>query len=130
MTAYADKRSILQNLKKLRLNAEVEAAHLVEEKGSHVGLLDSTKLCGHGPGKSSLFITKEFGLQQTVRDGRTTYLYEGTTGTHRKRVQQTDNYFFPRAALTLNKNRNIGFGYPFKLVSDRLHGTRFAEDNV
>ena len=51
---------------------------------------------------------------------------QGTAGTHRKGMQETNAELLPSAALALNENRNIGLRYPLQLVSDSLHGRSLA----
>lgn len=130
VAADADEGAVLQDLEELGLNAEVEAAHLVEEKGAHMGLLDTAQFGGHGTGKCTLFVAKEFGFEQGVRDGGTTYLDEGAARSIRESMQQADGYLLASAAFSLNKNRNVCLGDPFEFVTDSQHGGCFAEDNI
>src|SRR5579871_2228531 len=126
----ADEGAILQNLEELGLDAEIEAAYLVEEEGAHVRLLDAAEFGAHRAGKRSLFIAEKLGFEQGVRDGRTTHFDKRAACTHREGMQQADSWLFAGAAFSLNKNGNVCLGHSFELAADGLHGCCFAEDDI
>src|SRR3954454_16509594 len=52
------------------------------------------------------------------------------SGAERERMQQLHTDLFTRTTFPLDKYRHISFGYPFYLVTDSLHGSGFAEENI
>ena len=130
MAADADEGAVLEDLKQFGLNAQIEAADLVEEERSHVGLLHAAELGGHCARKCPFFIAKELGFKQGMRDGRTADLDERALSPHGKCVQQADADLFAGTTLTLNEDGNVCLCYALQLVSDRLHRSSLAKDNI
>src|ERR1700733_4696197 len=58
MASHPDEGTVLQHLQQLRLNGEIQAADLIEEKGAVVRLLDAPKLGRHGACEGPFFIAE------------------------------------------------------------------------
>ena len=78
MAADADEGAVLKDLKELGLDAEIEAANFIEEKGSLMGLLDTAELHSHSAGEGPFFVAEELGLKQRMRNGGAAYFDERT----------------------------------------------------
>jgi hypothetical protein len=130
VSADTDEGAVLEDLEELGLDAEIEAADLVEKESAHVRLLDSAELGAHGARKCPFFITEELGFEERMRDCRTAHLNQGTARPHGESMQKPNANLLACTALTLNQNGDIRLGYSFQLVSDGLHGLGFAEDDI
>src|SRR6185437_10742097 len=95
-----------------------------------MGLLHPAQLSMHSARKSAFFIAKELGFKQGVRDRRAAHLYQGATSAHRQCVQEANAYLFTSAAFALDQNGNVSLCNALQLISDRLHGCGFSENNI
>src|ERR1700761_8485173 len=130
MTAHSDEGAVLQHLQQLGLNGQIETADLVQKERAVVGLLDATELGRHGAGKGALFVAKQLGFEQRVRNGGTADLDQSTAGSHGEGMQKPHAYLLASATLALDEDGDIGLGNPLQLISDRLHGGGFSENNL
>ena len=130
MTPDPDEGAVLQDLKELGLDGEIEAADLIEEEGPVVRLLDASEFCGHCAGKCAFFVAEELGFEQGVWNGWAAYFDERTAGTQGVSVKEADANLFSGSAFALNEDGNIGLGNAFELVPDSLHGCSLAENNL
>jgi hypothetical protein len=130
VTANADEGSILQDLKELGLDAEIETADFVKEERAEVRLFDAAEFCCDCASEGSAFVTEEFGFEERIWDGGTTDFDERTTGPQGKGVKKADTKFLARAAFALDKYWNVGLCDAFELRPDCLHGGCFAEDDL
>jgi hypothetical protein len=130
VAADSHEGTVLQHLQQLGLNGQIEAADLVQKERTVVGLLHPAEFGRHGACKGSLLIAKKLGFKQRVRDCGAAYFNQRATGAHGKGVQEPHTDLFAGAALTLDKDGDIGLRYPLQLISDGLHGGSLSENNV
>src|SRR5947208_6998710 len=65
-----------------------------------------------------------------MRNGGTAYLNQSAPSAQREGVQEPHTNLLASTALALDEDGNVGLGNPLELVSDRLHGGSFSENNV
>src|SRR5882762_2258988 len=119
---------VLQKLQKLRLQRGVKLGNLVEKQCSAVGEFDASWLRANGAGKGSSFVAEQFAFQQRPGNRWAVYLYIRPALPGRQPVDEPGNDVFPGAALTCNKDRNVGGGYFSQPRTNRLHGLRVAKN--
>lgn len=130
MTTDAGKGAVLQDLQELRLHAHVEAADLIEEEGSLVGLFDTTKLGRARAGEGTFLIAKQLGLEERVGNGGAADLYQRTPSAQGHGMQEANEDLLPGSALALQQDRNVSLRYPLEAIADGKHDGRLAEDDI
>jgi hypothetical protein len=45
-------------------------------------------------------------------------------------MKEANRDFFPCATFSLDQNGHVSFGYSLQLISDGLHCSSFAEENI
>ena len=68
---------VLDHPKELCLGTGGHIPNLIHKQGSAVGQFKPAKFLSLRPGKRSLFMTKQFALQEILGDGPTIHRYEG-----------------------------------------------------
>ena len=130
VAAHAGEGAVLEYLEELGLDREIEAADLIEEEGSEVGLFDASELGSVGSGEGAFFVPEELGFEQGVRDGRTADLDEGAPAPARQGVKEVDAELLAGSTFALEKDGDVGLGDSFELGADSQHGGCSAEKDV
>ena len=76
VSAHPHERAVLQDLQQLGLDANIQAAYLIQEQGPAVSLFQTAALGGMRPGERAFFVSEQFGLDQALRNRRTTHLHQ------------------------------------------------------
>ena len=108
----------LQNTQKLHLRHQGKLSDLIQKDRSALRKFKITFLSLRGPGKTSFFITEEFALDQTLRDGSAVHLDKRLFVTALF-IDLPGKNFFAGPGLSNDQHRNIRFGNLFDLLQDK-----------
>src|SRR5207302_5149473 len=102
--AEAFKLLLLQNTQEFRLKFQRDIGNFVEEEGSFVRQLESAELLGDSARKGSLFVSEQFGFQQSGRDRGAIDLYKSPIAAGAQIVKSTRNQLLASAGLSCNQH--------------------------
>ncbi len=112
---------LLQYPQQLDLHGQWHVANFIEEQRATFRQLETPDASGNGPGKSALFMTEEFALQELRRDGATVDRDEGLAGTAGIHVQIARDYFLAGARLASDQHSHFLVGDLPHNLTDALH---------
>ena len=118
----------LQYAQKFGLQCRRNIAHLVQEKRTFVGQLETANLLRYGSGERASLVTKKLTFQQIQRNGSAIQLYERTPASRAEVVNCARDQLLAGACLSLDKNGGIGWRHAFDLFKDRLQSRALAYD--
>src|SRR5208282_478690 len=95
-----------------------------------MGQFDPSWLRSIGAGKGSFFVAEQFAFEQRPGNRRAVYLYVRPGFPRRQPMDEPGNDVFPGAALSGNKDGNVGGGNFAQPRANSLHDLRVAKNDV
>jgi len=92
-------RSVLQEMKKLALEVQIEVGDLIQKQGTKVRLLYSPGLAEIRPGECPTFVSKQFAFEKRTGNRRAVYLDELSGGVTGIGVNPSSNGLFACSTL-------------------------------
>src|SRR6185295_6600681 len=122
--------SLLQGAKQLHLDRERNLPDLVEKERSAVGELEPSLTTSHRSGEGTSLVSKELGLQQTLREGSAAHVDERLVVTRRLLVDRLGHQLLASSRLSQQKDGGLGGRRPLHHVEHGLQCRTFPHDGV
>jgi hypothetical protein len=118
----------LQNTQQFGLECRWNIAHLVEEKRTFVGQLESANLLRYGSGERALLVAKKLTFQQIEWNGSAIQSHERTSAPRTKVVNRVRDELLAGACFSLDQHSGTGGRDPFDLFEHGFEGWAVADD--
>src|ERR1700675_1187932 len=118
----------LQYTKQLGLQRRWNITHLVQEKSTFVGQLETANLLRDGPGERALLVTKEFAFQQIQWNSSAVQSYKRPSDPRADVVDRMRDELLAGAGFAVDQHSRTSGRDPFDLFKHRFQRRAIADD--
>ena len=115
-------------MQQLGLQRYGHVSDLIQQENTTISQLEFTAFFAFSPGKRTLFMTKKFALEQSVRQGGTVDLEKRAAGPRRLLIKILSNNFLTYTAFTTNQDVESRIRHMADQIPDSFDGLADAND--